>query len=82
MNDAFGIHMTKLVIAKLRHKASPVREKRILGPGGVVTTVRKLDAASSRFGDELQSAFAKNVRKARRDNKRIVGSADIAPRKA
>ncbi len=74
--------MAKVVIAKLKPKSTALREKRVVGADGRVKLVPTLDAASITFGDELQSVFARNVRKARRDNKRVVGSADVAPRKA
>jgi hypothetical protein len=43
--------------------------------------VLTLDANSPSFEDGLQYVFARNVAKARRDNKRIVGVADVAPPK-
>jgi hypothetical protein len=75
--------VTKVVVSRLNRRpkvAAKVRHVR--GADGRLKTVPTLDAASPSFGEELLSVFARNVRKARRDNKRILGSADIAPRKA
>jgi hypothetical protein len=78
--------VTKLVIASLKRKngkatTPKVGKKRVVGPQGKTTSVWQLDARSRSFGDDLQYVFAKNVAKARRTNKRVVGSADVAPRK-
>ena len=74
--------MTKVVVAKLKPNRAVVQEKRVLHANGRVATMQTLDAASRTFGDELEAAFVKNVQRARRADKRIIGSADIAPRKA
>jgi hypothetical protein len=44
--------------------------------------VRTLDANTAVFEEGLRYVFAKNVAKARRDNKHVVGATDIAPPKA
>jgi hypothetical protein len=41
-------------------------------------TVRTLDANSAMFEEGLRYVFTKNVAKARRDNKRVVGMTDVA----
>jgi hypothetical protein len=41
----------------------------------------ELDAHSPTFDRDLQYVFAKNVAKARRENKRLLGSADGVRRK-
>jgi hypothetical protein len=77
--------MAKVVFKKLAAGKSSRRspqEKRIVGADGRSRTVLMLDASSPTFGDDLQNVFERNVRKARRDNKRVLGSADFAPRKA
>jgi hypothetical protein len=43
--------------------------------------VRILDANTEIFDEGLRYVFTKNVAKARRDNKRVVGTTDIAPAK-
>ena len=44
-------------------------------------TVRTLDANNDNFDAALTYIFTRNVAKARRENKRILGRADIAPAK-
>ncbi len=81
--------MAKVVIAELnrvgkansKQKNGSVTEKRIRDKAGQVKVLRTLDAGSATFGDDLRYVFAKNVEKARRDNKRVTGATDIAPRK-
>jgi hypothetical protein len=74
--------MTKVVISgvKARRASRPskggVVEKRVLSGEGKVKILRQLDLRSSTFGTDLQYVFSKNVAKARRDNKRITGSAE------
>lgn len=41
-----------------------------------------VDADSKTFGRDLESAFIKNVRRARRENSRLLGAADGATRKS
>lgn len=79
--------MAKVVVTSLKDKrsakkaASSIVEKRVVGADGRSTTMRTLDAGSRTFGDDLQRVFQKNVSRARRDNKRLLGSADVVPRK-
>lgn len=81
--------MAKVVVAELnrrgrakgKQKNGSVTEKRIRDKAGQVKVLRTLDAGSSSFGEDLRYVFAKNVEKARRDNKRVTGAADVAPRK-
>ena len=44
-------------------------------------TVRTLDANAANFDEALTYIFTRNVAKARRENKRILGRADVAPAK-
>jgi hypothetical protein len=74
--------MAKVVIIG-RSKASrpakgAVGVKRVRDSRGQLKTLRTLDAGSATFGQDLQYVFSKNVAKARRDNKRITGAADVA----
>ena len=79
--------MTKHVAASLHVKSNGVRatrtvaEKRVRDTAGQVKTLRVLDIGSETFGDDLQYVFGKNVAKARRDNKRLLGTSDVAPRR-
>jgi len=75
--------MAKVVVTSLRSKqkgrreTTSVTEKRVRDTEGQVKTLRTLDAGSRTFGDDLQYVFSKNVAKARRDNKRAIGAADV-----
>jgi hypothetical protein len=75
--------MAKVVIGKLnapekRHAgARAVTVKRVRDAEGQVKTLRSLDVSSRTFGDDLLYVFRKNVAKARRDNKQVVGAPDI-----
>lgn len=78
--------MAKVVIKDLQPKASKrtrrsVVEKTYADSEGRKRTVRKIDAKSKTFGGDLQFVFKKNVSAARRENKRLLGSADYVPRK-
>ena len=79
--------MAKVVIADLgnttgaRRKTS-VRKRRMRGSDGTVRQVMILDLTSATFDDDLTYVFEKNVAKARRENKKLLGSADgIEPKK-
>ncbi|MGH6921274.1 MAG: hypothetical protein ACREJ0_26660 [Geminicoccaceae bacterium] len=75
--------MAKVVVTSLKSKSkdrretTSVTEKRVRDTGGQVKTLRTLDAGSRTFGDDLRYVFSKNVAKARRDNKRAIGTADV-----
>ncbi len=59
---------------------SEVGKKVVSGAGGR-KTVRTLDANTANFDLALEYVFGRNVAKARRENKRILGRADIEPSK-
>ena len=73
--------MTKVVIKTLssskrsRPRAS-VAEKRIRRADGKITTIRTIDANSRTFGSDLTYVFKRNVAKARRENKKVIGASD------
>jgi hypothetical protein len=77
--------VTKVIFQKLKNgrpaKSDSVREQRVRTADGALKTVRTLDAGSATFDDDLLYVFNKNVAKARRENKRVLGSADGVPRK-
>ena len=58
-----------------------VRSRRVQGPDGRRVTVYTVDADSPSFADGLAFLFRKNVAKARRENKRLLGSPDGLPAK-
>ena len=61
--------------------ARAIGKKRVATPDGGWKTVRTLDVYSPNFDDAYLHAFRTNVTKARRENKRLLGVADVAPRK-
>lgn len=73
--------MNKIVFAKIARprdgKPVAVREERAAGSRDSGTLLA-LDAHSSSFGQDLRYVFGRNVAKARRENKRLTGSADLA----
>lgn len=79
--------MAKVIYASLKTRGgrasreSSLAKKRVMGADGRFKIVRTLDAHSRTFGDDLQTVFQANVRKARRINKRLLGSTDGAPAK-
>jgi hypothetical protein len=79
--------VAKVVVKTLKSKASrkssghSVVEKRFTDSEGHRKTLRKLDAGSKSFGDDLQYVFRKNVGEARRENKRLLGVPDFVPNK-
>jgi len=72
--------MTDVVIADLpkkkthRRKGS-VREKILRDAQGRSVRVMSIDANSATFSDDLTLVFRRNVAKARRENKKLFGSA-------
>jgi len=80
--------VTKVVFAKLAtdtreratKKGTSVAERRLRGADGKVIVVKTVDADSPTLTEDLTYVFSSNVAKARRDNKRIFGSADRAPK--
>jgi hypothetical protein len=83
-----GTGMAKLVVKKLAgpkagSKAVGVTQKRIRDANtGQFLTVRTIDGQSKTPGQDLNYVFARNVAKARRDNKAVTGMLDRAPEKA
>jgi hypothetical protein len=74
--------MVDVVVANLKptkarsgKALSSVREKRMRSPGGKLVRVLSLDANSATFIEDLTTVFEKNVAKARRENKQLLGSA-------
>ncbi len=61
---------------KRQAKPASVTEKRVRGADGKMTIFRTIDSASPTFGEDFLYIFRKNVAKARRENKRLIGTAD------
>lgn len=79
--------MVKVVVASLkpeartRKDAAKVVAKRVRDVQGQVKTLRTIDFASDTFGEDLRYVFGRNVAKARKDNKKIVGANDVGPKR-
>ncbi len=73
--------MVDVVIADLkalkprRRRKGSVREKVLHNSEGRTVRVLSLDANSATFSDDLATVFERNVAKARRENKKLFGSA-------
>ena len=59
-------------------KRATLAKQRITDEHGRVRTVYRLDASSGRFDVEFSKAFKLSVAKARKENKRLTGSPDVA----
>lgn len=74
--------MATIVIGRLETTASKGGKiKRVRDASGQLITIRTIDVDSRSFGSELRDVFAKNVSKARKDNKATVGFTDRVRRK-
>lgn len=62
--------------ARAGKKPKGVTLRRVTAASGEKVTIRAVDANSPTFGDDFLYVFTKNVEAARRDNKRLFGSAD------
>jgi hypothetical protein len=88
MQDRPEPGMVKVVFAALKRAKKAggtlrkIRKKRMLGGDGRMRTVPVLDAESESFDEDLERVFQRNVSKARRDNKRLLGVVDVVPRKS
>jgi len=56
-------------------KGGTVSKKSVRTTSGATITVRRLDADSETFSDDLRYVFEKNVEKARRANKKLTRGA-------
>jgi hypothetical protein len=63
-------------LKKTRGRKPAVREKLLRDSSGRNVRVLSLDANSATFSDDLTAVFKRNVAKARRENKRLFGSAE------
>lgn len=76
--------MTKPVLKKTPDKkkkaisSATLQKQRITDENGQVRTIYRLDAGSGRFDVEFSKAFRLSVAKARKENKRLTGSPDVA----
>jgi hypothetical protein len=76
--------MTKVVVKNKPKRRSGAKgktavvTKRVKNHEGRAQTLHTLDFGSATFGADFQYVFSRNVAKARRENKRIIGTADVA----
>lgn len=71
-----GVTVAEIKQPKRQGRKGSVREKILRDPEGRAVRVLTLDANSPTFLDDLTVVFRRNVAKARRENKRLFGSAD------
>ena len=62
-------------------KPKGVTLRRVTDADGQKVTIRAIDANSPTFGEDLLYVFSKNVEAARRENKRVIGTASGVPAK-
>jgi len=78
--------MTRVIIKQLGGKKGSghgsVVLKRVHKPGGKRVKILSVDANSPTFTSDLKEIFARNVAKARRENKKKFGSSDRVAQKA
>jgi hypothetical protein len=65
--------------ARSARNQGSVREKLMRNSDGELVRVLSLDANSPTFIEDLTTVFQKNVAKARRENRQLLGSADGLP---
>ena len=75
--------MAKIVYASLkkdkstadrRSRKNRVAAKTVTAPDGSRQTLATVDADSPTFSDDLTTVFQRNVARARRDNRRLIGT--------
>ena len=59
-----------------RKRSAGIGLKRMRGENGVMIQLRTLDAGSATLSEDITEAFTKNVAKARRENKKLLGVAE------
>jgi hypothetical protein len=70
--------MAKVTVRKLTLATGEgeVRDKRVFTPTGEKASVPAIDANSDSFSADLHRLFKRNVAKARKENRKLFGSAD------
>jgi hypothetical protein len=58
-----------------------VRTERIRRPDGSVRIMLRIDGNSPTLGSDLTYAFQQNVKRARAENRRLLGTSDFEPKK-
>jgi hypothetical protein len=75
--------MARVVVGKIKNaprggRPESVTEKRVRGADGRTRRLLVVDAGSETFSTDVQYVFARNVARARRENKRLIGTPDVA----
>ena len=79
--------MAEIVVTQLnaekkrKARSRKARYRRIRQPDGRVETIYTIDLASPDFGVDFGKVFQSAVNKARRENKLVIGAADVEPPK-
>jgi glutamate mutase epsilon subunit len=55
--------------------------KRLRDENGAVIVLRTVDAGSATLSEDITEVFAKNVAKARRENRKLLGTSEYAPKR-
>lgn len=64
-----------------RNRSGGVVVKRTRDGNGNLIHLRTVDAASATLSEDITEVFAKNVAKARRENRKLLGTSDYAPKR-
>jgi hypothetical protein len=64
-----------------RLRTGGVGVKRMRDRSGSLVHLRTVDAASSTLSEDITEVFSKNVAKARRENRKLLGTSDYAPKR-
>ena len=62
----------------IHKKDTSIRTERWRGPDGKARVMHRIDGESPTLGKDLTWAFAQNVKRARAENRRLVGDPDPA----
>lgn len=80
--------MVKVIYAGLspkqpagRTRTGGVVVKRVRDVNGSLVQLRTVDAASATLSEDITEVFAKNVAKARRENRKVLGTSDYAKKR-
>jgi hypothetical protein len=78
--------MLKIIVKKLDQsksagsaKNATVQTKRMRDSDGKIFSLRTVDAGGGNLSGDLTTVFSKNVDRARRENKKLLGVRDVAP---
>ncbi len=73
------VRKTQLTPDRLTRADVSVQSRRVRTPSGEFRTQLVVDADSPTFGLDLLYVFRRNVAQARRENKRVIGTASGVP---